>query len=169
LSFVEASTYDALSVLEPGFFDLVFTGIGALCWLPDIRRWASVVSNLLKPGGRFFIREGHPVLWSIDEKITSHLQIQYPYFETLEPMVIDDDSTYMPLADKSKKFESTKTMEWNHGLGEIVQALLDEGLEITGLTEHRSVPWEALPGQMVDVGNGKLESLSSYFGGVEGN
>ena len=31
LRFVEASVYDALSVLPPGSFDLVFTGIGSLC------------------------------------------------------------------------------------------------------------------------------------------
>ena len=45
-------------------------------------------------------------------------------------------------------FEHNLTHEWNHGLGEIVTALLDAGLVITGLTEHDSVPWEALPGQM---------------------
>ncbi len=49
-------------------FDLVFTGIGALCWLPDIRRWAGVVAELLAPGGRLFIREGHPMLWALAER-----------------------------------------------------------------------------------------------------
>ena len=48
-------------------------------------------------------------------------------------------------------FEHNVTHEWNHGLGEIVMALLDEGLQITGLTEHDSVPWDALPGQMERV------------------
>ena len=43
------------------------------------------------------------------------------------------------------------THEWNHGLGEIVTALLDAGMTITGLTEHDSVPWEALPGQMEKI------------------
>ncbi|WNZ58090.1 class I SAM-dependent methyltransferase [Microbulbifer sp. MKSA007] len=32
-------------------FDIVFTSYGALCWLPDIERWASVVAQCLKPGG----------------------------------------------------------------------------------------------------------------------
>ncbi len=50
-----------------GRFDLVYTGIGALCWLPDVQRWAGVVAALLRPGGRLFMREGHPVLWAIDD------------------------------------------------------------------------------------------------------
>src|SRR5579863_4024216 len=67
IDFVEAELYDAVTALGAGRFDLVYTGIGALCWLPDIRRWAQVVSNLLRTGGRLFIREGHPVLWSMDD------------------------------------------------------------------------------------------------------
>ena len=51
-------------------FDLVYTGIGALCWLPDIDRWAGVVDDLLEPGGRLFVREGHPMMWAVDE--TAH-------------------------------------------------------------------------------------------------
>ena len=159
LSFVEASTYDALKVLPPQSFDMVFTGIGAICWLPDIRQWAEVVAGLLKPGGKFFIREAHPILWTLDEKITDRLAIRYPYFETEQPMMFQDNSTYMKLADDWKTFETATTLEWNHGIGEIVQALLDVGMEITGLVEHTSLPWEALPGQMVEVGNGEFHSF----------
>jgi 2-polyprenyl-3-methyl-5-hydroxy-6-metoxy-1,4-benzoquinol methylase len=60
--FVQAEVYSAAEVLGRGAFDLVFTGIGALCWLPDIRRWAQMVADLLRPGGRLFLREGHPML-----------------------------------------------------------------------------------------------------------
>src|SRR5262249_61906933 len=64
--FVQADVYSAAEVLGRGAFDLVFTGIGALCWLPDIRRWAQVVADLLRPGGRLVLREGHPVLGAAD-------------------------------------------------------------------------------------------------------
>ncbi|WP_345065876.1 class I SAM-dependent methyltransferase [Leifsonia kafniensis] len=127
-------------------FDLVYTGIGALCWLPSIERWAETVAALLKPGGRLFIREGHPVLWATDEDISDSLHIVYPYFERDEPLVFDDDTTYV---DTDQRVTATTTHEWNHGMGEIVTALLRHGMEITGLVEHQSVPWEALPGQMV--------------------
>lgn len=95
------------------------------------------------------------MMWTLDEKVETHLAVRYTYFETVQPMLFEDDSTYLELEDPSKKFAATKTMEWNHSIGEIVQALLDAGMEITGLTEHTSVPWEFLPGQMVDLGNGR--------------
>jgi 2-polyprenyl-3-methyl-5-hydroxy-6-metoxy-1,4-benzoquinol methylase len=50
-SFVQADVYDAADMLGPGSFDLVYTGVGALTWLPDIRRWGRVVADLMRPGG----------------------------------------------------------------------------------------------------------------------
>ena len=92
--FVESDVYAAADVLEAGSYDLVFTGIGALCWLPSVDRWAAVVARLLKPGGRLFIREGHPVLWSLDDA-ADQLVVRYPYFETAEPLVCDEGGTYV--------------------------------------------------------------------------
>jgi SAM-dependent methyltransferase len=143
--FVEADVYDAPSVLGAGRFDFVFTGIGALCWLPSVRRWAEVVAELLVPGGWLFLREGHPMLWTLDERTDELLVVQFPYFEREEPLVWDDASTYV---ETDAVFEHTVTHQWNHGLGEIVTALLDHGMELTMLVEHDSVPWEALGGQM---------------------
>src|SRR5215472_5660274 len=141
--FVQADVYSAAEVLGRGAFDLVFTGIGALCWLPDIRRWAQVVADLLRPGGRLFLREGHPMLFALAEVgADGRLVVRYPYFEREEPLVLDDGGTYV---QTGVVFQHTITHEWNHGLGEIITALLDAGLLITALTEHDSVPWEALP------------------------
>jgi SAM-dependent methyltransferase len=150
VTFVESDVYDAADSLDGGSFDLVFTGIGALCWLSDIQRWADVVSGLLKPGGRLFLREGHPMLWAIDERRTDALTVAYPYFFCPEPFVDDDDSTYV---ETEATFQHNRTHSWNHGLGEIVTALGDSGMTLTGLVEHDSVPWEALPGQMERVSN----------------
>jgi SAM-dependent methyltransferase len=143
--FVESDVYSALDVLPSAAFDLVYTGIGALCWLPDVRRWAGVVAGLLHTGGRLFIREGHPMLWAIDEARTDVLAVDYPYFERPEPLVDDDPGTYVAT---TAEFTHNVTHSWNHGLGEIVTALLGAGMQLTGLVEHDSVPWEALPGQM---------------------
>ena len=46
-------------------------------------------------------------------------------------------------------------MQWNHGPGEIMQSLLDEGMTITGFVEHISIPWCGLSGQMVKQDNGE--------------
>ena len=145
VEFVEADVYDAVATLGGRTFDLVYTGIGALCWLPSASRWAAVVAELLTPGGRLFLREGHPMLWSLDERHTDALVVDYDYFERPEPMVFDEQGTYV---ETEVQFQNTVTHVWNHGLGEIVTALLDAGMELTGLVEHDSVPWEALPGQM---------------------
>jgi SAM-dependent methyltransferase len=146
VSFVESDVYDAVSALSGEQYDLVFTGIGALCWLPSISRWAATVSGLLKPGGRLFIREGHPMLWSLaDTRPDDLLVVDFPYFEREEPTVWQDGGTYV---ETDAVFSTNTTHEWNHGLGEIVTTLLGHGLQITGLVEHDSVPWQALPGLM---------------------
>lgn len=150
IEFVEADVYDARQALE-GDFDLVFTGVGALCWVSEIDRWAATVASLLRPGGRLFLREGHPSLWAIDEVHTDHLRVGYPYFETAA-LPFDEPGTYV---ETEAEFEHTLTHSWNHGLGEILTALLGHGLRLTCLVEHTSVPWEALPGQMTRDGRGE--------------
>lgn len=145
IDYHESDVFKAAEVLPAASFDLVYTGIGALCWLPSIEQWARTVGALLKPGGRLFIREGHPMLWAINEDHSDSLRVELSYFERSEPLVWDDSSTYV---ETDKELEATVTHEWNHGLGEIISALLGQDLEITGLVEHQSIPWEALPGQM---------------------
>lgn len=153
VTFVQSDVYDAAAVLPAGTFDLVYTGIGALCWLPRIRDWAAVVAGLLRPGGRLFMREGHPVLWSLaDVRADEELILEFPYFERPEPTGFTDPGTYVTT---EATFETELSYGWNHGLGEIMSALMAEGLQITGLEEHDSVPWDAMPGQMEQVGGGE--------------
>jgi len=153
VEFVESELYEAVAVLGRERFDLVFTGIGALCWLPSVARWASVVAELLVPGGRLFVREGHPMLWTLeDERVEGELTIDYPYFELEEATVFDYPGTYV---ETTSTFTKNVTHQWNHGLGEIVTALMEAGMELTMLVEHDSVPWEALPGKMTKIALGE--------------
>jgi SAM-dependent methyltransferase len=146
VEFVEADLYDAPKVLDRGAFDLVYTGIGALCWLPDIARWAEVVGALLRPGGRLFLREGHPMLWTLsDPREDGVLAVEFPYFERAEPLVWEEEGTYVAT---DVAFTHNVTHSWNHGIAEVVTALTDAGLDLTMLREHDTVPWNALPGQM---------------------
>lgn len=152
-TFVQGDVYAAPDLLGRGQFGLVYTGIGALCWLPDIRRWAEVVAALLAPGGRLFLREGHPMLWSLaDTREDRLLVVEYPYFERPEPSVFDEGGTYV---ETDAVFEHNLTHEWNHGLAEIITALMDAGLELTALAEHDSAPWAALPGMMEQSDDGE--------------
>jgi SAM-dependent methyltransferase len=148
VQFVESEVYSAVDRLGGGF-DLVYTGIGALCWLPDIRRWAQTVAALLKPGGRLFIREGHPVLWALEyERSDALLVLDVPYFEQPEPQIYDEGGTYV---ETDVEFNHNTTHEWNHGIGEIISAVLNAGMTLTGFVEHQSVPWQALPGLMSKI------------------
>lgn len=153
IDFVESDVYSAAEVLQPGSFDLVYTGVGALCWLPDIARWAKVVASLLRPGGRLFIREAHPMLSTLDDTRGDGLvTVVAPYFETVEPWRTESDDTYV---ETETTFERTVSYTWNHGLGEIVTALLGAGMRLTMLQEHDSAPWDALPGLTVGDEHGE--------------
>ena len=139
--FIESNIYDAPEVLDERF-DVVYTGIGALNWLPDIRSWARVAAGFVKPGGFLYVYEGHPMLWALDEERDDEpFQLKYPYFEAAQPTEWDWDETYTD----GPKLKNTRGYEWNHGLGEIVSALIEAGLRLEFLHEHRSMAWQGLP------------------------
>ncbi|WP_028925112.1 class I SAM-dependent methyltransferase [Pseudonocardia acaciae] len=167
IDFREAELYDAVDVLGAESFDLVYTGIGALYWLPDVARWARVVAGLLRPGGRLFIRENHPILETLDVH-ESGIGLYYPYFEQPEPLRWDEPGTYVQTDGRSVQ-KATVTYGWSHGVSETITGLLDAGMRLTQFVEHDSAPWNALPGHMVadDMGEWRLrekpERLAASF------
>ena len=141
IDYVAADVYEAVEALGEARFDLVYTGVGALCWLPRIAPWAKVVSRLLKPGGRLFLREGHPMLWTLcDPRPDQLMVVEFPYFETESGTEFTQTKTYV---EHEGELSASRTLEFNHGLGEIFAALRAAGLELTGFDEHSSVPWNA--------------------------
>ncbi len=138
-----STTRSRPSTAREGAYDFVYTGIGALCWLPSIERWADVVTRLLKPGGRLHLREGHPMCWSLgDPREDGLVAVEFPYFERPEPLDFDEDITYVDIGDH--RIEHGRTQEWNHGLGEVVTALMSRGMSLTRLEEHPTAPWAFL-------------------------
>lgn len=136
---VQSEVYEAPGVLPAGEFDLVYTGIGAICWLPDIRHWARIVAGLLRPGGRLFMREGHPAMWTLaHDRDDALLVVETPYFERPDPNVFEDGGTYV---ESDQTFQTTTSADWSHGLGEIITACFDAGLQLTAFEEHDSLPW----------------------------
>jgi len=131
-------------------FDIVYTGNGALMWLPDLTRWAQTVATLLRPGGLFFIREAHPILQTIDDQREDDLRVTGPYFPTSHPQVYTEGTTY---ADADVQLTHATTYEWPHSLSEIIQSLLDAGLTVTSFAEYQTIAWQALP-QMVATTDG---------------
>lgn len=140
-----SNVYDTLDTLAAAGarteYDLVYTGIGAIGWLPDLGQWADVVASLLSSGGRFFMRELHPMCGTLDDTLVAELAypLAYPYFSHDEPLAFDDDTSYV---DSEHKLTATRCYEWTHNVGDVVTALLSAGLQITGLEEHDSAPFK---------------------------
>lgn len=163
--FLEANVYDAAAALAGERFDVVFTGVGALCWLPDITAWARVAGTLVKPGGFLYVREGHPVLWALDaERTDGALVLAYPYFEMAQPTGWNDGVTYTD-NPAGLAVEHVHSYEWNHGLGEIVTALIDAGMQIDFVHEWDTCDWQALPWMVpVEDASGR-ETAAEYSSG----
>jgi SAM-dependent methyltransferase len=140
--FIESNVYQ-LPVRLGDEFDVVYTSRGVLGWLPDIRGWARVVARFVKPGGRFYISEAHPVFQVFENEGVDprELRLQYPYWEHGNPLIFDVHGSYAdPSADLG---EEHKEHGWDHGLGEIVTALIDAGLRIDRLEEQPFLEWPA--------------------------
>jgi SAM-dependent methyltransferase len=147
VTWVETDVLDARAAVT-GDFDVVYTSIGTICWLDDLDRWATQVAALLRRGGVFFIRDGHPALYALDEDADG-LVTRYRYFADGSAQQWDDAGTYAGDGTVSH----TRTYEWPHPLSEIVNALLGAGLRLRSLDEGRTLPWRFSP-RMVDTGDG---------------
>jgi len=138
--FVRSNLYDLPKALE-GTFDIVYTSRGVLGWLPDIRAWARVVAHFLAPGGTFFITEAHPVMNVFENEgvAPGELRLTYPYWEHGEPLTFAVKGSY---ADPDADVGDLTEHSWDHGLGEIVTALIDAGLRIDKLIEYPFLEWK---------------------------
>jgi SAM-dependent methyltransferase len=148
--FVVADVHDAPAALGDRY-DFVYASVGAINWIPSIARWMRVAYALLRPGGRLYLRDVHPVAMVIDPDSDPELRLRYPYGETVEPVTLNYDTSYVG----DGKVEHTTSHEWSHGIGEIVQGAIDAGFAITSLREHYFADWKAYP-SMVEVEPGKF-------------
>lgn len=146
-TWIHSDVLDARDAVS-GDFDVVYTSIGTICWLQDLDRWAAQIVALLRPGGTFFIRDGHPALLAVDEGAET-LTTRYAYFGDGRAQQWDDGSTYAG----DGTVAHTRTYEWPHPLAEILGALLRAGLRIVHFDEGRTLPWQFSP-RMVEVPRG---------------
>lgn len=128
-----------------GTADLVYTGRGALPWMSDLAAWAGVVFRLLRPGGRLFIFEGHPLDWVWDTGADT-FQVDPRgggYFAGASrsgrwPMTSNSIQEH-PDRDRLRAHEH----QWT--LGGIVTTLADTGLKMERLEEHPDLYWNQFP------------------------
>ncbi len=130
--FICCDIYDLPNHLNKKF-DMVFTSYGTIGWLPDIDKWAEIVSRFLKSQGKFVFVEFHPVVWMFDDDFT---KITYNYFKD-KPIEETFTGTY---ADKNAEIKQ-ETVTWNHGISEVVNSLINSKLEINKLNEYDYSPY----------------------------
>ena len=136
--FVCCNVFDTSEFVKDTF-DIVFTSYGVIGWLPDLKPWGQMIAERLKPGGAFFIAEFHPIVWMFDY-LEDQPVIKYGYKQD-EVIYEEYEGTY---ANKNSNMTS-KEYGWNHGLGDVVNALTEAGLHIAYLKEFDESPYNVLP------------------------
>lgn len=146
IDYVQADVYDAVEALGGECCDIVYTGKGSLCYLPDLNRWADAVAGLLRPGGFVYVVEFHPLLNAFGTVARpgepEDLTVRNDYLEGRGPIERDSSHTY---TDGPALEGDTLHYEWPHGLGEVVTALAQAGLVIDNLTETDVHPMRRWP------------------------
>ncbi|KKK44796.1 hypothetical protein LCGC14_0807370 [marine sediment metagenome] len=141
--FIESNLYDSPKVLFKKF-DIVYTSIGVLCWLNDLKEWGAIISHFLKPGGFFYIAEIHPfsMVFDNETKNIKDLQVYYNYFNAPKPMEFTADGSY---ASGGTKIKPKKEYEWAHSMSDVINSLIESGLRIEFLNEYPFTVWKQFP------------------------
>lgn len=147
IELVDSNVYAAREAVT-GDFDLVYTTLGVLCWLPDVDLWARVVARLLRPGGRLVLRDDHPVFMAVGDDTSQGLTLHEPYFQQEEPMTWEKEDSYVEAPEGAAPIAHTRSHQWNHAVGEILTALLGAGLVLEEVSETRVSAWCRWPDLM---------------------
>ncbi|MFC0603992.1 class I SAM-dependent methyltransferase [Winogradskyella pulchriflava] len=137
-------------------FDIVFTSYGTIGWLPDLKPWAKMISERLKVGGTFYIVEFHPILWMFD--YVEGKPVMKHHYNQDEVIYEEYEGTY---ANQSSKMVS-KEYGWNHGLSEVVNSLIEAGLQIEYLNEYDESPYDVFP-DLIQLDNGMYKMKNQLF------
>jgi SAM-dependent methyltransferase len=121
--FVQADVHAAAEALAPATFDVVYTGKGAICWLPDLRPWAEQCAQLLRPDGWLYVCEFHPVGFTFGEQTPT---VEHDYFET-EPIADEMVGSY---ADLGAATVHNLSYQWQHPLPALFEALIGAGFTL---------------------------------------
>jgi 2-polyprenyl-3-methyl-5-hydroxy-6-metoxy-1,4-benzoquinol methylase len=130
--FLCSNIYDLKTVLDDKF-DIVFTSYGVIGWLPDLDKWADIISHFLKSGGKFYLAEFHPVVWMFDDEFQT---IKYCY-EKREVIETEIQGTY---TDRNANI-CAKEYGWNHSISEVLNSLINLGLTIEFMNEYMYSPY----------------------------
>ena len=144
--FICCDIYD-LPVYLNEKFDIVFTSYGTIGWLPDLDKWAKIISRFLRDEGILIFVEFHPVVWMFDNNFE---KIGYNYFNT-ESIEETENGTY---ADKDAPI-TTETISWNHSLSEVINSLLYNNMNLSSFDEYNYSPYNCF-NETIEFETGKF-------------
>jgi SAM-dependent methyltransferase len=141
-------------------YDIVFTSYGVLHWLRDLQQWGKIIAHFLQPNGIFYIVEDHPSFRMFTTEEETKIKLANPYFFSERPEQVEMAGSYAT----NNQGETASFYIWNHGLGEVINAIIDAGLTIEFLhefpfaarakfpfMEKGSDDWWRLPKQYVQI------------------
>jgi 2-polyprenyl-3-methyl-5-hydroxy-6-metoxy-1,4-benzoquinol methylase len=142
VEYVRADVYEAVETIGAQRFDIVYTGKGALCYLPDLTAWAQTIWRLLKPGGFVYLAEFHPLFNALGPTqkldVPDDLVIRHDYLGGRGAVERNGTHSY---TDGPALASDTLHYEWPHGLGEVITAIAQTGFAVESLTETDVLPW----------------------------
>ena len=149
IEYVRANVYDAVEALGGRRFDVVYTGKGALCYLPDLVAWGEVVARLLRSGGHVYVVEFHPLLYSLGVVPPAdggaRLLLRNDY---LAGRGVEERDATFTYTDGPALTSARVAYEWRHGVGDVVSALAGAGLSVEVLRESSALPWPRFEGMV---------------------
>ncbi|MEM6477038.1 MAG: class I SAM-dependent methyltransferase [Pseudomonadota bacterium] len=130
---IHADVLDEQPALK-GSADLVYTGRGGLPWVRDLELWARRAEEMLKPGGRLYVFEGHPLNW-VWARDTAKWQVIRGYFQS-KPQANQDFPAMAVEQYADDKDQTPQAYEWQWSIADIVTAIAGSGLQLQFLHEH---------------------------------
>ena len=132
IEFIESDIMD-FKEKHNGKYDVVFVSEGAICWLPELKKWAETIRHLLKDDGFFYVFDSHPFFMMFDEhKLPDNImEVKYPYFGK-EP---DIDEWIGGYASEAKR--GVQAYSWMHTVADIINSLASAGLRIEYFHEFK--------------------------------
>lgn len=157
--FVCSDIYQLPDTLS-GEYDIVFTSYGVLHWLRDLKQWGKIITHFLKLNGIFYIVEDHPTFRMFTTEEETKIKLANPYFFSEMPEQVEMTGSYAT----DNQGETASFYIWNHGIGDVINAVIDAGLTIEFLhefpyaarakfpfMEKGSDGWWRLPKQYVQI------------------
>jgi SAM-dependent methyltransferase len=116
-----------------GRFDVGIISVGSFNWMPNLKEYLHIYKNLLKEGGDLLILEMHP------------LTTVFPYSFKGKQEVVFEESYFNRSPYRSNQsldyyggteYRSRDKYEFQHTMGDIIQALIELDLQIVEFEEH---------------------------------